>query len=407
MTGWFEGGHIQRLRELWREMWVRVTLFSLSGVALAFLASWAEPYLPYVPEIELASGSVDSLLNIVASSMLAVTTFSMSIIVGAYGAATTNATPRATRLLAADPVAQNAVSIFIGSFLFSIVGIIGLSSGLYAGQARTLLFVAALLDVFLIAWALLRWVDQLNSFGRMSDVIARIEQAASASAQLYNERPALGAVPVAREPAPEGALILSGRSGYVRFIDMAGLQALAEKHDLRVTLLRMPGKYVHIDEPLLSLSRPVDDKAVAKLRDEIDIGPARSFDQDLRYGMIVLSEVASKALSAAVNDPGTAVEVLRAGSRVLEVLHRPRSEPPAPRYDRITAPIFPTADLYREFYAPVVRDGAGLAEVMQTMLDGLEMLERRGDAASARKLAADARARAERETQQDWERALL
>lgn len=56
--------------------------FNLSGVALAFLASWAEPYLPYVPEIELASRSVDSLLNIVASSMLAVTTCSMSIIVG-------------------------------------------------------------------------------------------------------------------------------------------------------------------------------------------------------------------------------------------------------------------------------------------------------------------------------------
>ena len=38
----------------------------------------------------------------------------------------------------------------------------------------------------------------------------------------------------------------------------------------------------------------------ASLCDEFEIGDTRSFDQDLRYGMIVLSEVASKALSAAV-----------------------------------------------------------------------------------------------------------
>ena len=146
-------------------------------------AWWVGPYLPYVPEIELASGSVDALLNIVASSMLTVTTFSMSIIVGAYGSATTSATPRSNTLLAADPAAQNAVSIFISSFLFSIVGIIGLSAGLYADQARVLLFVAALIDILLIAWALLRWVDHLNSFGRVSDIIARIEAVAAAVRQ--------------------------------------------------------------------------------------------------------------------------------------------------------------------------------------------------------------------------------
>ena len=119
-------GWVQRLREQLRLMWVRVLLYSLAGVALAGLAPLIGPVLPYVPKIDLAAGSVGSLLNIIASSMLAVTTFSMSIIVGAYGSATSNATPRATRLLEQDRTAQSAVSVFIGSFLFSIVGIIGL-----------------------------------------------------------------------------------------------------------------------------------------------------------------------------------------------------------------------------------------------------------------------------------------
>ena len=150
MDRWLNGNWGQRLRELLRRMWVRVTLFSLSGVALAALAWWVGPYLPYVPEIELASGSVDALLNIVASSMLTVTTFSMSIIVGAYGSATTSATPRSNTLLAADPAAQNAVSIFIGSFLFSIVGIIVLRTGAYGPGGRAVLFLVTIAVVAVI-----------------------------------------------------------------------------------------------------------------------------------------------------------------------------------------------------------------------------------------------------------------
>jgi len=57
--------------------------------------------------------------------------FSVSTMVAAYGAATSNVTPRATRLLMEDNTSQNVLGTFIGSFLFSLVGIIALGTGLY------------------------------------------------------------------------------------------------------------------------------------------------------------------------------------------------------------------------------------------------------------------------------------
>lgn len=39
------------------------------------------------------------------------------------------------------------------------------------------------------------------------------------------------------------------------------------------------------------------------------IGDSRAFDQDPRFGLVALSEIASRALSPAVNDPGTAIDV--------------------------------------------------------------------------------------------------
>lgn len=405
---WQDSAWAQRLREIAHRMWFRVTLFSLGGIALALMAEWIGPYLPYIPEIELASGSVTALLNIIASSMLAVTTFSMSIIIGAYGSATNSATPRATDLLAIDPVAQNAVSVFIGSFLFSIVGIIGLSAGFYAAQGRVLLFAATLLNILLIVWTLLRWVDHLNQFGRMTDIIARIEKAALQAARLYRDHPRLGASPLPSGLPPDACPVPAGEDGHVRFIDMPALQEAAEALDVRVEILRMPGKYVHRHEPLMRVSRRLDDTEAGKLHNAFAIGLRRSFDQDIRYGMIVLSEVASRALSPAINDPGTAIDVIRAGSRVLAEYHTSAYEEAAASHDRIHAPELEVQELYREFFSPIVRHGAAEPVVIQTLLDSVDALAQGlGDKALARRIAREARDRAGEVLKRDWERRML
>ena len=51
----------------------------------------------------------------------------------------------------------------------------------------------------------------------------------------------------------------------------------------------------------------VTDKDAGAVDHAFSIVAARSFDQDPRYGLIVLGEIADKALSAAVNDVGTVV----------------------------------------------------------------------------------------------------
>lgn len=406
MFDWLESGLLLRLREQVRKMWVRVLLYSGAGVVLAVAARLVEPYLPAIPGIDLAAGSVDSLLNVIASSMLTVTTFSMSIIVGAYGSATSNATPRATRLLAEDRVAQNAVSTFIGAFMFSIVGIIGLSAGFYPDQARALLFLATVLVIVTIVVALLRWVSHLNDFGRVSDIVERIETAALQGATIYRERPALGAVPKTGALA-DGPVLQAEQAGYVRFIDMRELQDLAEQLDLQIEILRMPGKYVHLSEPLLRLSRPVGAPLQAALHDAFSIGDQRSFDQDLGYGLTVLSEVASKALSPGINDPGTAIEALRAGTRVLAAYHLPSESDRQPRFDRVFAPPLDYARLYSCFFTPIARDGAGLLEVQETVQDCLAAVASFGDHNAATREADRARQRAETALTEEWEKEAL
>lgn len=161
------------LRLLTRKLWARATLISLLAVAAALLAFVIAPYLHDDQSTDIGSESVDKILSIIASSMLAVTTFSLSTMITAYGAATSNVTPRATRLIMEDSTTQNVLAAFVGSFLYSLVAIITLTMGAYGERGRIVLFFVTLFVVVLIVVTLLRWIDYLMKLGRVGNHPAR------------------------------------------------------------------------------------------------------------------------------------------------------------------------------------------------------------------------------------------
>ncbi|MCZ4340280.1 DUF2254 domain-containing protein [Sphingomonadaceae bacterium G21617-S1] len=364
------------LRQFRKQIWVRASAFSGAAVLVALLAAFAGPYLPYDPKLTLAAGSVDHILNILATSMLAVTTFSLSIMVAAYSAATSNVTPRSTKLLLADPVAQNTLATFVGSFLFSIVGIIGLAAGIYSGKGRIILFFATLIVLLVIVATLLRWIEQLGKFGRVGDTIRRVEQATLPAFRDAGHVPRLGAQPAVA--IPDGAQpIHAARCGVIVHIDAAKINSIAEDHGLGVHILTMPGTLVHPTRPILKVPPSTDRKVRDDLRACVTVADDREYEQDPRFGIIVLSEIASRALSPAVNDPGTAIEVLGAGLRVLLAFAEAVDEREEAPFPNVYAPDLEVADIFASFFNPISRDGGGIVEVQIRALAVLEALAAR------------------------------
>jgi uncharacterized membrane protein len=280
--------------------------------------------------------------------------------VSAYSSATQLATPRATQLLISDRMSQNALSTFLGAFVFAVVGIIGLQTRLYGGQGRVLLLIATVLLVALVVITLLRWIAHLAAFGRMADVIDRVEDAARSAMRTFAGDPHGGGRPAV--PVPDGARpVSSAVIGYVTHIDVGALGAHAERHSITVHVAAIPGTLVHEGRPLLHVVGDAgehDDKLVQAFVVERH----RDFENDPRLGLIALGEIAGRALAPATNDPGTAVEVLNALLRTLSEL--PVGEPSA---DCDLPPVYvprPSIDeLIRAGFAPIVREGAGEEEV--------------------------------------------
>ena len=175
-SGPLSSAWVWRLRRLTRSAGVRAAAFAVLATATAVVGYFLRDLIPERFNDLIGASAVESLLNVLASSLLSVTTFTLGAMVAAYGSAA-NATPRATPLIIADSTSQNVLSTFVGAFVFSIVGLVMLRTGVYGAGGRVVLFVATILVIVLVVVVLLRWIARISNLGLLSDTIDRAESA--------------------------------------------------------------------------------------------------------------------------------------------------------------------------------------------------------------------------------------
>lgn len=130
----------------------------------------------------------------------------------------------------------------------------------------------------------------------------------------------------------EGAAILSQNSGYIRYVDIDRLVALAREYGIWARLERRVGHFVPAGVPIIWVSKKerVSPERELHLLAALDMGPTRTMQQDVEFGTIQIVDIALRAMSPAVNDPSTAISCVDQLSRI--VIHWLGRQPPKTRY---------------------------------------------------------------------------
>jgi uncharacterized membrane protein len=120
-------------------------------------------------------------------------------------------------------------------------------------------------------------------------------------------------------PNPTEVAVLSAGSGYIRFIDTRSLVALAKHYHVGIRVLRRVGHFVPAGIPLMMASKGnrLPPEGTAELLAAFDLGPTRTLQQDVEFGVLQIVDIALKAISPAVNDPSTAITCVDQLSRIL------------------------------------------------------------------------------------------
>lgn len=384
---------LRRARRYSRKMWVRVVLMGLLAVVATGLSQLLEIFIPQQLGRSVDGASADRLLQLIASAMLAVTIFSITVMVSVYQSSSTQWTPRVHRLIMTDRTTQNTMAVFIGAYVYALLGIILRELGIYDDDRAFVLFWMTVFVLLVIVVRLIRWVLHLQGFGQLLDTTRQVEDVTRAQFKDRLARPCLGAQPFTGG-VPDGARPLNAwESGYLKQIFPEALNAAAEKHGVQMYMTRNIGEFVFLNAPLMQVE--MCDAAVGwsaldwnalcvDAREALVIGDVRNYEQDPSFGLIVMGEIGSKALSPGVNDAGTAIDVITRIGRILSAYKDETASTPETVLSHLyIAPLDPVA-LLRDGFGAMSRDGAGTLEVQQCLQQTLAGLMRHPDAGLCR-----------------------
>lgn len=365
------------LTHLTSRLWFSASIYGFVAVSTVLMAIYLKRFIPLEWGEMIGAGSVDNILNILAASMLSVTIFSLSAMVSAFASATSNATPRAAKLLLEDKISHRAIATFLGSFIYSIVGIIALKTGVYGESGRLILFVVTIGVVAVIIVMLLRWIEYLMRLGQVGETIAKVEKATELAFKKRLDIPYLGGEAYSGKAPKNAVPVQAERTGYIQHIDMSCLAQIAEKHGVKIYVQALPGKFVSTHCEVVRVSKKLDEDTLRDIRYAFIMGDTRSFRQDPRFGFVVLNEIACRALSPGVNDPGTAIQTIGGVVRLF-FLWEERSKAEV-IYPHVYVKALGLEELFEDFFLPVSRDGAELLEVQMRLQKAYAAFVRSGE----------------------------
>jgi uncharacterized membrane protein len=322
---------MKRSRQHWLKLtgWVIPLGYSVVALVLGMLLPRLEVrFWPEQVSTVSASAAI-AICSSIASGMIALTgiVFSLTFVMVQFSA--TAYSPRLVLWVARQPVMSHALGMFNATFLYALTllawvdrstsGKVPLISGWFV-----LVMLLASMGLFV---ALIERIGLLQ-VNRM--LIFTGNQGRQAIDDLYPLLESTGAV--AREVGPSQEPITQtlrhfGRPQVIQAVHIPALVEQAVAADALIELVAAAGDTVVERTPLLQVRGARQPLEEPTLRNLIQLGDERTFEQDPKYAIRIIVDIAIKALSPAINDPTTAVQaldqiedlLLRLGSRRLEI----------------------------------------------------------------------------------------
>ena len=326
----------------WLRRLVRRAAYDLRGgflirpLAMALALGALGALLPYVEErwAWLAASTstlpilapsdpatAQALLGVIAGAIITVVSIVLSVLLIALTLVSVQFSPRIMGGFVDDRVTQHTIGVFLGTFLYCLCActaarttppVVTPVTAVLGALALALVCVGSLL-VFVHHIA--RSINAGNIVDRIACETERVIDAVMPEALERRLR---------SEPPPpagldEGPVVRAAASGYIRFIDTERLVVIVKAHGTAVRVLRRAGQFVAAGTPLLRVGDPggLSPEGEAQLLAAFDLGPIRTLEQDVEFGVLQLVDIALKAISPAVNDPSTAINCIDQLSRVL------------------------------------------------------------------------------------------
>ena len=385
-----------RLRASWEYLrgtyWAVPSAMSIAAVLLAFgvvqLDEAATPTLLNRLSWVYEGGpeGARAVLSTIAGSMITVAGVTFSITIVALTLASQQFGPRLLRNFLRDVGNQVVLGTFVSTFLYCLLVLRTVRGSDDAEFVPHLAVTVGVTLAMLSLGVLIFFIHHVATSIQASRIIANVaEDLERAIDRLFPDTLGEDAASAdgpglsAHGPnhVPGARAVMARTTGYVQSIDADGLMRVAREHHVVVRVHAKPGVFVRRGSVLLTLASGTErpDADAKSFADVFIIGSERTGTQDVTFFVDQLVELAVRALSPGINDPGTArlcIDRLEQALCHLAGRHMPSAE----RYDqdgdvRVIASLLTFPEVVASAFEEIARYGRTSVSVTCRLLEAV------------------------------------
>jgi len=250
-----------------------------------------------------------SILGAITGGVISLTVFSFSMVMIVLSQAASQMSNRVLDKLIGNRFQQIVLGIYIGTivytfFLFSTIRDTG-GSFRIPSMSIFILTVITVFDIFLFIY-FLHFITQSVKY---DVIIDRIKTAAFRGMKHFcNSEKEVGE----EHKFASSTLIRAQESGIFEGFNLKEMMDFCKEHECSFSAIYPMGTFILRGQPILKCSKLIDDKHATESLQGVILSQQESVDRNYEYGLRQLSEIALKALSPGINDPGTAIISFRA-----------------------------------------------------------------------------------------------
>ncbi|MGB6612060.1 MAG: DUF2254 domain-containing protein, partial [Acidobacteriaceae bacterium] len=308
---------------------VRPLIIALTLGCVGALLSWLEEMVPgvsaWVPRAIFPSHADPQVAQVilagVSASMMTVVSIVFAILLMTLTLASMQFSPRIIMSFSRDRVTQWTLGVFLGTFSYCMAALPAARSLPHPFAPVATVLGAMVLALTCVGWLLffIHHISQAISVNHIVDRIATETESVIDEVMPWPHWPERLQQTHPPPRTPDEVAVAAPESGYIRFIDTRRLLDLAKQYRVRIRVLRRVGHFVPAGIPMAMVAKGerLDDDGRARLLSAFDMGPTRTLQQDVEFGVLQIVDIALKAISPAVNDPSTGINCVDQLSRIM------------------------------------------------------------------------------------------
>lgn len=330
-----------------------VAIGSLQIENLEFVSSIKKkiPYL-FIEDYETAR----SILSTIIGGILSLTVFSFSMVMVVLNQASSNFSPRLLPNLISNKKHQIILGFYIGTLLYCIIilttlGAYGVDSD-SLGLSTMLAALASLICIGLFVY----FINSISIAIQIHNIIDKIYNSTSNYLDVEFEHQKENMVIINSINSEKWTIIKNKKTGYYRGFDISLLKDSLKNSENHIEVLPYTNEHIWKGMPVLKIKNSVSKTELENLIFCMNISSDRHEGDQGITGMIKLMEIAVKAMSPGINDPGTAIDAInKLGQLLCKFLQFPAivSKPIANNNLMITKHTICAAELNRIVIQPI------------------------------------------------------